>query len=68
MTFQLTRFVNQTNANVLEPGGTFTMGGLNSSLYTGDIDYVDIPSDAVTFWTLPLTSEFAQHIKSRTLV
>lgn len=56
MTFQLTRFVNQSSAAVLEPGGTFTMGTLNSSLYTGDIDYIDIPSNAVTFWTLPLTT------------
>lgn len=55
MAFQLTRFVNQSNANALEPGGTFTMGATNSSLYTGDIDYVDVPSDAITYWTLPLT-------------
>lgn len=57
MTFQLTRFINQTNRAVLEAGGTFTMGGLNSSLYTGEIDYVDVPSDAITFWTLPLTGK-----------
>jgi len=60
MAFQLTRFINQTNANALEPGGTFTMGSVNTSLFTGAIDYIDVPSDAVTFWTLPVTSLMAQ--------
>lgn len=55
MTFQMTRFNNISQARALEPGGTFTMGALNSSLYTGAIDYVDLPSNAVTYWTLPLT-------------
>jgi len=56
MAFQLTRFVNQSASDALEPGGTFTLGAVNSSLYTGDIDYVDIPSDAINFWTLPVTT------------
>jgi len=55
MAFQITRFTNISQVRTLEPGGTFTMGALNSSLYTGDIDYVNLPSDAVTYWTLPLT-------------
>jgi len=55
MTFQITRFSNISQVRTLEPGGTFTMGTLNSSLYTGDIDYVDLPDDAVTYWTLPVT-------------
>lgn len=36
------------------------MGSLNSSLYTGEIEYVDIPSNAVTFWTLPLSTVSVQ--------
>lgn len=55
MTFQITRFNNISQTRTLEPGGTFTMGALNSSLYTGDIDYVDLPQNAVTYWTLPIT-------------
>ena len=55
MTFQITRFSNISQTRSLEPGGTFTMGALNSSLYTGDIDYVNLPQDAITYWTLPLT-------------
>jgi len=56
MTFQITRFNNISQSRTLEPGGTFTMGTLNSSLYTGDIDYVDLPENAVTYWLLSLTS------------
>ncbi|KAE9406293.1 acid protease [Gymnopus androsaceus JB14] len=43
MAFQLTRFSNASNAKSLEPGGTLTMGAVNTSLYTGDIDFNDIP-------------------------
>ena len=42
--FQLTRFTNDTNAQKLEAGGTFTLGNTNSSLFTGDIDFVNIPT------------------------
>ncbi|KAI0294298.1 acid protease [Multifurca ochricompacta] len=56
MAFYLTRFQNVTDAQDQEPGGVFTMGTTNSSLYTGQIDYQDVPSDAVTYWTLPLTN------------
>lgn len=54
MAFQITRFTNISQVRTLEPGGTFTMGAVNSSLYTGSIDYVNLPSDAVNYWTLPL--------------
>jgi len=56
MAFYLTRFLNVSNAAEQEPGGVFTMGSTNTSLYTGDIDYQSIPSDSVTYWTLPITS------------
>lgn len=55
MAFQLTRFVNRSNAATLEPGGSFTMGFVNSSLYTGDIEYVNIPGGKGTYWILPMT-------------
>jgi cathepsin D len=32
------------------------MGFVDSSLYTGDIDYVDIPGGRGTYWILPMTS------------
>ncbi|KDQ50723.1 hypothetical protein JAAARDRAFT_41815 [Jaapia argillacea MUCL 33604] len=56
MAFQLTRFVNDNSAKTLEPGGTFTMGAVNNSLYTGEIDFQNIPSGQVSYWILPLTS------------
>ena len=63
MTFQITRFSNISQVRTLEPGGTFTMGKVNSSLYTGDIDYVDLPDDAVTYWTLPVTCKHPSYAK-----
>lgn len=59
MTFQMTRFSNISQVRTLEPGGTFTMGTLNSSLYTGAIDYVDLPQNAVTYWILPLICKYS---------
>ncbi|KAI0073925.1 aspartic peptidase A1 [Panus rudis PR-1116 ss-1] len=55
MAFQLTRFTNATNAETLEPGGTFTLGATNSSLYTGDIDYQNVPSGSPGYWILQLS-------------
>ncbi|KZT25130.1 acid protease [Neolentinus lepideus HHB14362 ss-1] len=55
MSFQLTRFVDDNNAQTLEPGGSFTMGFVNESLYTGDIDFQSIPSGQESYWILPLT-------------
>lgn len=55
MAFQLTRFVNATNVNTEEPGGSFTMGFVNSSLYTGTIDYQALPITP-SYWILPMKS------------
>lgn len=56
--FQLTRFTNSTNAGQLEPGGTFTLGATNSSLFTGDIDYQNIPEGAPGYWIQELTCKY----------
>lgn len=43
-----------------QPGGAFTLGGTNSSLFTGDIDFVDIPSGVTpSFWFLELQCMFS---------
>ncbi|EPQ56668.1 aspartic peptidase A1 [Gloeophyllum trabeum ATCC 11539] len=55
MSFHLTRFVDDSQAQTLEPGGSFTMGFVNQSLYTGDIDFQNIPSGSESYWILPLT-------------
>ncbi|KAF9077958.1 aspartic peptidase domain-containing protein [Rhodocollybia butyracea] len=60
MAFQLTRFNNATQAKDVEPGGTFTMGAVNTSLYTGDIDYNPIPNDDVSYWLQSVSSITSQ--------
>ncbi|KAH9039286.1 acid protease [Lactarius pseudohatsudake] len=54
MAFYLTRFVNGTNVADQEPGGVFTLGATNTSLYTGQIDYQTV--DTTAYWTLTLTN------------
>jgi cathepsin D len=51
------RFLNDSKVETLEAGGTFTMGATNSSLYTGDIDYQNIPANEVTYWIQQLSSQ-----------
>jgi hypothetical protein len=60
MAFQLTRYNNDSNAKSVEPGGTFTMGAVNTSLYTGDIDYNDIPNDDTTYWLQTVSAVTSQ--------
>ncbi|TFK25570.1 aspartic peptidase A1 [Coprinopsis marcescibilis] len=60
MSFHLTRYLNVSDVESLEPGGSFTMGFLNDSLYTGDIDYVDLPVEA-SYWILPITGITVQN-------
>jgi len=55
MSFWLTRSSSSTQN--LEPGGVFTLGGTNSSLFTGEIEFINMPAGQPSFWLLPLTSE-----------
>jgi cathepsin D len=50
------RFLDDGQANSLEPGGSFTMGFVNTSLYTGNIDFQPIPSGQEGYWILPITA------------
>ncbi|EJD47023.1 acid protease [Auricularia subglabra TFB-10046 SS5] len=55
MGFALTRNLdNAQSSTETNPGGTFTLGGIDNSLFTGEIDYVSLVSPA--FWTLPIRS------------
>lgn len=57
MGFYITRWLNQPNAQAVEFGGVFTMGGTNTSLYTGDVDFVSLPAgSAGGFWSIPVVS------------
>lgn len=60
MAFWLTREIDNRNAKEIEFGGEFTLGGTNSSLFTGDIDFVNMPSlRTQTFWLLGMSGEFS---------
>jgi cathepsin D len=57
MAFQLTRFrgSNKQTVDDIAPGGTFTMGFTNSTLFTGNIEYTDVVGTP-SYWTLPMTT------------
>ncbi len=57
MAFQLTRFVDVQIAYALEPGGTCNLGAVNTSLYTGDIDYQPIPEGQEGYWIQELAGK-----------
>lgn len=55
MSFWLTRFLNNDNAKAAEPGGVLTLGGTNTTLYTGDIQFLDMPNSITqSYWLLPM--------------
>jgi cathepsin D len=56
MSFFLTRELDNLQASELEYGGIFTLGGTNSSLYSGDIEFIDMPSGVTpSFWLLEVS-------------
>jgi cathepsin D len=54
MSFWLTR---STDTQTEVAGGEFTLGGTNSSLFTGDIEFIDMPVSTPSFWLLSLSGE-----------
>ena len=55
ISFWLTRYMNGSHE---EPGGVMTLGGSNASLYTGEIQFLDMPSSVQpSYWLLQLSSE-----------
>lgn len=57
MSFWLTRYLNNTDAQATEPGGVLTLGGTNTTLYTGDIQFLNMPnSGEQSYWLLQLRS------------
>ena len=56
MSFFLTRQITNSHAADDEPGGIFTLGGTNSTLFTGDIEFLDMPAlTQPTFWLLTMS-------------
>lgn len=56
MAFYLTRFNGDASAKDEEPGGVFTLGGTNSTLFTGEIEFLNMPSGTPTFWLLTMSA------------
>ncbi|KAG0145715.1 hypothetical protein CROQUDRAFT_658385 [Cronartium quercuum f. sp. fusiforme G11] len=50
--FGLSRFVNISTTSDVEPGGIMTLGGPNTTLYTGNINYISLK--AQTYWLVAL--------------
>ena len=57
MAFYLTRFNGDSSAKDEEPGGVFTLGGTNSTLFTGDIEFINMPTGTPTFWLLSMSGQ-----------
>ncbi|KAJ7762479.1 aspartyl protease [Mycena metata] len=56
MAFWLTRFRGANNVKEEEPGGAFTLGGTNSSLFQGDIEFINMAGPSTpTFWLLSVS-------------
>ncbi|KAF8884736.1 aspartic peptidase domain-containing protein, partial [Gymnopilus junonius] len=55
MGFLLARAPASSNAAEV-PGGVFTLGGANASLYSGDIEFLDLPVSTPSFWFQSLSA------------
>ncbi|KAJ7049944.1 acid protease [Mycena amicta] len=56
MAFWLTRFRGARRVADEEPGGSFTLGGTNTSLFQGDIEFLDLQTQGqATFWLLTVS-------------
>ncbi|KIK02661.1 hypothetical protein K443DRAFT_677390 [Laccaria amethystina LaAM-08-1] len=56
MAFYLTRFNNDSSAQQEEPGGVFTLGGVDSTLFTGDIEFLAMSPGTPIFWLLNMSA------------
>ncbi len=63
--FFITRFVDDPSAQDVEPGGVLTLGGTNTTLYQGDIDFRSFtsPIRGGSFWLQTVSG--ASHTHSR---
>ncbi|KIK92268.1 hypothetical protein PAXRUDRAFT_13330 [Paxillus rubicundulus Ve08.2h10] len=55
--FFLERYIDDPVPVNTAPGGTLTLGGTNSSLYTGEIEFINMPSDSTpSYWLQQVTT------------
>ena len=56
--FYLQRWITYPSVLNTAPGGTLTLGGTNSSFYTGEIEYINMPSGFTpSYWLQQITSK-----------
>ncbi|KAJ7625461.1 aspartic peptidase domain-containing protein [Mycena rosella] len=61
MAFWLTRFRGQRGVQDEEPGGAFTLGGTNATLFQGDIEFLPMAgSSTPSFWLLGVSAVTVQ--------
>ncbi|KAH7929296.1 acid protease, partial [Leucogyrophana mollusca] len=63
MSFYLERYVDQSTDISTAPGGTFILGGINSSLYTGEIEFLPVPQPTgptPSYWMLEVSAMTVQ--------
>ncbi|OCH87875.1 acid protease [Obba rivulosa] len=62
MSFWLTRFIDDQNTQQNEPGGELTLGGTNSTLFEGNIDFQNLANvpNGPTFWMLEVSGVTVQ--------
>ncbi|KAF8732410.1 hypothetical protein AX14_004403 [Amanita brunnescens Koide BX004] len=61
MSFFLKRLVDDSNAPEEAPGGTFTIGGTNSSFFSGNIEFTNLVGGSPnSFWLLQLSQMTVQ--------
>ena len=56
MSFWMTRFRDVVDARDNEPGGVFTLGGRNTSLFSGEVEFLPLATTVPSFWLLPVRS------------
>ena len=55
MAFWLKR-LKGTNSTQEAPGGEFTLGGVNNTLFTGDVEFLDLEGGQPSFWLLKVAA------------
>lgn len=63
ISFYLTRYITNITAPPEEPGGVLTLGGTNSSLFTGNIEFLNMSSSALQgYWSLQMSGIYVHCI------
>ncbi|KAF7335153.1 Lysosomal aspartic protease [Mycena sanguinolenta] len=62
MGFWISRVLGTNDPAPEEPGGVFTLGGVNPSFFSGDVEFLDLVPNNMTSWALTLSGFTVQNI------